>query len=206
MLKLVKRKFLIIAGCCAAIVAASAIVSMFIEILEAHNGAITAIATGFIGWFTYTLWRSSEKMWVATADQVRITNTALQLAREEFNATHRPKLRVRRMKPHLTAGTLVRVQYVIVNVGETTATIKRHDITLCIQPDDSGAKQTLQSSPLECPQLKGGELRLFFTNIDTQFDFGWGMANSILKIRGIVEYDDGAGTTRRTGFSADLRR
>src|ERR1700730_18329057 len=120
-------------------------------------------------------------MWIATADQVRITNTALQLAREEFNATHRPKLRVRHMKPDLSAGTQVRGRYVIVNVGETTATIKRHDITLSIKPADSGAKQALQSSPLERPQLEGGESRPFFTNIDTQFDFGWGMPTASLK-------------------------
>jgi hypothetical protein len=124
----------------------------------------------------------------------------VKVARDEFNVTHRPKLRVRRIKPS-PAGAPVRVQYVVVNAGETTAIIKRHDIRLCM-PDESGAKEILQNFSLERPQLKGGESRPFLANIDAQYqyNFGSGLANGILKIRGIVEYEDEAGTTRRTGF------
>lgn len=43
--------------------------------------AFTAIATIFIALFTWTLWMSTDKLW--------------QLGRSEFNATHRPKLRIR---------------------------------------------------------------------------------------------------------------
>lgn len=166
-----------------------------LSFVDVHNGLVTAIATIFIAAFTIVLA-------IVTRRQGLLTREAIKLARDEFNATHRPKLRVRRMRPHATDCTPVAVQYVMVNVGETTAIIKRHEITLCTQPDDSGAKQTPQSITLDCLQLKGGESRLFFKNIDidTQYDFGWSMANSILKIRGIVEYEDGAGTTRRTGF------
>jgi hypothetical protein len=43
------------------------------EFLEAHNGAVTAIATCFIAGFTFILWR-------ATTRQARITDAALVLA------------------------------------------------------------------------------------------------------------------------------
>jgi len=170
--------------------------------LDVHNGLVTAIATIFIAAFTIVLA-------IVTRRQGLLTREAIKLARDEFNATHRPKLRVRRMRPHPTDCTPVGVQYAMVNVGETTAIIKRHELTatiylttLCTQPDDSEAKQTPQSITLDCPQLEGGESRLFYfsTNIDSQYGLGWGMANSNLKIRGIVEYEDGVWIKRRTGF------
>src|SRR5206468_1190438 len=34
--------------------------------LHAVEGAITALATAAIAWFTWTLWRSNEKMWAVT--------------------------------------------------------------------------------------------------------------------------------------------
>jgi hypothetical protein len=119
----------------------------------------------------------------------------VKVARDEFNATHRPKLRVRCMKPN-PFGNPVEVQYAIVNVGETPAIIKRHEITLC------KAKETLQGVSLECPQLERGESRTFGTNFDAQFEYGWGIAadSSILTIQGIVEYEDKVGILRRTGF------
>ena len=50
------------------------------------------------------------------------------------------------------------------------------------------------------PSIEGRRVETVLDNIDAQYDYGWGIASSPLKIRGIVEYEDGAGTTRRTGF------
>lgn len=47
------------------------------------SATITAIATGFIAWFTWTLKRSTDRLWKTSDDQIR-------LARDDFNATHRP--------------------------------------------------------------------------------------------------------------------
>jgi hypothetical protein len=41
--------------------------------VDAHNGAVTAIATIFIGLFTYTLKRSTDKMWDAGERQIKTT-------------------------------------------------------------------------------------------------------------------------------------
>ena len=47
------------------------------HVVESHNGAITALATIFIGLFTYTLKRSTDKMWGAGERQIK---TARQIA------------------------------------------------------------------------------------------------------------------------------
>ena len=100
---------------CAAYHVAPFIVLYIGEFLEAHAGAITAIATGFIAWFTLTLYE-------ATTQQSRITNAALELARDEFNATHRPRLVVRFIMPEaLRPMETPRAQIIVDNIGDLTA-------------------------------------------------------------------------------------
>src|SRR5450759_789485 len=67
---------------------------LLIQVFKTLNdlgAAITALATVIIAVFTGTLWFSTNK-------QARITTDALNLATKEFNATHRPRLCVRRGK------------------------------------------------------------------------------------------------------------
>lgn len=162
-----------------------------LDFLQTYNGAVTAIATAFIAVFTIALA-------LVTNRQAKLTRDAINLARDEFNATHRPKISVRRVKPQ-PYGAPTRVQYVIVNIGETPAIIKWHAITLYIQ---SGTTEQTQGISLECSQLEGGESRTFSANVDDEFAYAWGIASdsSVVKIRGLLEYEDGVGTTRRTGF------
>jgi hypothetical protein len=47
------------------------------------SAVLTAFATAAIAAFTFTLWKSNEKMWSITRDSIDI-------ARDDFNATHRP--------------------------------------------------------------------------------------------------------------------
>lgn len=51
--------------------AAYKLAMVFGDFIDAHNGAINALATFAIALFTLTLWRSSEKMWNATQDALR---------------------------------------------------------------------------------------------------------------------------------------
>jgi hypothetical protein len=53
--------------------------------LQTYNGAVTAVATVFIGAFTWVLA-------CVTGRQARLTRRSIDLAREEFIATHRPKV------------------------------------------------------------------------------------------------------------------
>jgi hypothetical protein len=83
--------------------------------LEAHHGAITAVATAFIGWFTYTLWRSSEKMWIATQNTLR---HAERTAERQLRAYVHPR------KPRIVGlfdGGEIKVACEIQNFGQTPA-------------------------------------------------------------------------------------
>jgi hypothetical protein len=59
--------------------------------VDMHNGAVTALATLAVAAFTFTLWRSTKGMLAAT-------NNSINLARDEFISTHRPKLIVRQFQ------------------------------------------------------------------------------------------------------------
>jgi hypothetical protein len=56
--------------------------------IDENSGTLAALATIAIAAFTLTLWR-------ATTEHGRITDRVLDLAIDEFNATHRPKIRVK---------------------------------------------------------------------------------------------------------------
>jgi hypothetical protein len=58
------------------------------ERLNYYSPAITTIATIAIAAFTLTLWRS-------TTEHGRLMGDSFNLARDEFNAKHRPRLEVR---------------------------------------------------------------------------------------------------------------
>jgi len=53
--------------------------------LEIVSALITAVATAFIARYTFTLKRSTDNLWASAKEQ-------FDLAREEFTATHRPKI------------------------------------------------------------------------------------------------------------------
>jgi hypothetical protein len=64
---------------------------LYIAFLETMHGMThaefwTALATIFIAAFTFTLKRSTDKLWETNKDQIR-------LAREDFLSTHRPEIR-----------------------------------------------------------------------------------------------------------------
>lgn len=56
------------------------ITSSILSILGAHNALISAIATVFIGYFTYTLKQSTEKMWIETKKAADAADLSAQAA------------------------------------------------------------------------------------------------------------------------------
>jgi len=92
-----------------------------------YSGAISALGGMAVAGFTLMLWISTDKLWKASATQLRQAQTQLDLAREEFVATHRPRLIVRGIGfAQGAAGEKSEpesVEFVIANVGETDATI-----------------------------------------------------------------------------------
>ena len=105
------------------------------DFLDAHDGAITAIATAFIALFTFTLYRSTDKLWQDAKEtgerqasemmeSLRIANMSAEVAARSFNlsredhiATHRPHIRVRKIATEGKPNGIVEVQYIIVNSG-----------------------------------------------------------------------------------------
>jgi hypothetical protein len=86
--------------------------------LDASAPAITAIATAVIGYFTYTLYTTCT-------EQARLTRAAIKLARQEFIATHRPRIVVRFIQgPFATDDGYQFVWLTLVNIGETPAKIE----------------------------------------------------------------------------------
>ena len=101
--------------------------------IDKNNGTLTALATIAIAGFTLTLWR-------ATTEQGRLTRDALKLARDEFIASHRPRLRVYAFEvsdldlPHdRPVCVLFRAQ----NIGETAARISKVEGNIFISSRNS---------------------------------------------------------------------
>lgn len=66
-----------------------------IGVLDAHNGLVTAVATIFVAGFTWTLWLTSRNQGI-------LAQKSIDLARDDFNATHRPWIPI--TKTNLTVG------------------------------------------------------------------------------------------------------
>ena len=82
--------------------------------------AVTAIATGFIAWFTWTLWQSSEKSWLASrrsadiAERALIASNRAWLSIEDVKLIHPTKIAEDKI--------IFRVSATIKHHGETPAT------------------------------------------------------------------------------------
>ena len=89
-----------------------------------------AIATGCIAWFTI-------KLSGAFSVQLRELKRSIDLARADFVSAHRPKLIVRHVSlgPGQQATDAVKVEYVIANVGGTTARVLELNTTMKLTPD-----------------------------------------------------------------------
>src|ERR1043166_2203791 len=96
---------------------------------HAGHDNVVAFGTLLIAVFTFTLYRSTTRLWEAGEKQIRAmiaistkqdlrTRDALDIARAQFISAHRPKIILRDV--HLIADT---VHYLLVNIGSTEATI-----------------------------------------------------------------------------------
>jgi hypothetical protein len=89
-----------------------------IDFLQTYNGAVTAVATVFIGVFTYVLA-------IVTSRQARLTKESIDLARKEFIATHRPRVIVRLIQgPFDEAKSHQYIWVTITNIGVNPATVE----------------------------------------------------------------------------------
>lgn len=86
--------------------------------LDHHEGFFVGIFTAALFFATFFLWRS-------TRDLTALTLESSKLAREEFIASHRPRIRVRHIwiRDSLQEDRRITADLVFTNVGDTTALI-----------------------------------------------------------------------------------
>jgi hypothetical protein len=169
------------------------------EFLNYYGVAITAAATVAIGWFTATLWR-------ATTEQGRVTNAALQLARDEFNATHRPEIVVHAVEFAPIAydadsqDCRIGANIFYFNKGRAPATIvaikagitRRRGLPASVMTVDNLAPQLFEVIHLVSGGKGSFQLVCPYALSDPQ--------GSDVLCLGRVSYLDAAGQSRETGF------
>ena len=141
--------------------------------------------------------------------QSKDTRVALALARDEFNATHRPKLRVRlfRLQP-LTDGRSIMLSFAIVNVGDTAACLQRMEPILDIEPLAGTGKpepQALGNPFTPGHKIIGGAQYVVGLGRDADIEYNhlWQIGrhpSASLTVSGTIEYSDDNRVVRRTAF------
>src|SRR5665213_912298 len=133
--------------------------SATMALLDAHNGAVTALATASIAVFTLALI-------LVTGRQARMARDALALATREFVSSHRPRIKVRNVF-NMKSSDCWHVQVVIVNAGETNATVEVASTKIVIRNAttlawiDGGGDETIHdTAPNLQPVMASGEPRV----------------------------------------------
>jgi hypothetical protein len=178
--------------------------------IDENNGTLTALATIAIAGFTLTLWRTTNQ-------QAKLTTDAIKLARDEFNATHRPKIRIKHvwLKSDIWQGKEMIVGIVIVNSGIGTARIGQCNIATIVwhsgrelppNPDFSSGKGFVPAAPI----MQSG-ITFDFTDVSTGTTLSDADNVSLregkkrLYCYGGVEYWDDVGRVRKTAFCRILK-
>ena len=177
---------------------------------NANAELITALATIFLGAFTLTLWLTSD-------EQARLTRKSIDLAREEFISTHRPKIILREaFIGTFTEGTSIAVFFQLANIGETLGKIVLSEIRAEVVRKDSHRLLLHPSlntqAQLGIIQLAPGQAQLF--KLDTEncpkwnaelFQMKDGTRIAVIHIVGQLIYtDEFDGIRRRTAFRREL--
>ena len=189
-----------------------------IDHLNEISTVITALATVAIGIFTFTLYE-------ATTQQARITNDTLKLARDEFVASWRPKLRVRNIiasdfltglnEPQIfTSGHSLQYQFYVSNIGGTAARITEAFAMTFQRPSGLPMARPYEgkSGNLPVPSetlYPGQSIPFSFTNWEIMDDSAKTIGSQVighqrLFVMGWIVYQDDIGIARRTAFCREF--
>jgi hypothetical protein len=129
---------------------------------------ITAVATFFVAAFTFTLWRSSEKMW-------KVTRRSVDIAERTLTDLERPYLFILDWNwlliGHPKADGEPAWVYVVANGGKLPAIIKRVSIgTSFDRSIPSLIEQPLGHELLTAPLIGAGERRELIQRLDDEND------------------------------------
>jgi len=156
-----------------------------------------------IALFNLILAFSTVGLWVATISLRRAGNNQIRLAREEFIASHRPRIRINRIFPieKLFPNTQTRLIIEAANIGDTKATITEvgFDIYIEGQPFNAIPQPYPGSEPV--PPGKEARMTAFSNRMLSEAEIN-AIETGISEWRllGIVNYTDDNGVMRSTSF------
>jgi hypothetical protein len=161
---------------------------------------LLVVFNGLLVIVTYKLVSSTNKLWSTATDQTRLAQRSIDLARSEFLATHRPRLKVRVGKLGGSNNAII-ISYTVINVGETPAKMVLHKTKLITQAAN-GYVIPSDTYDEQCVRLIGGEAKTFpDTHVNPDFDTTFlAESGGTIIFRGAIEYVDDADIKRRTGF------
>jgi hypothetical protein len=127
-----------------------------------------------------------------------------KLARDEFNATHRPKLRVRllKVKP-LEIGKPVEIEYALANIGQNDAVKIHSEITLKVVAGHLGKEDSWTKEFQISDIATGGcvtPTQVTDAVVSPDWDDVLKNPNGKVRIQGIINYEEKSGIRRKTGF------
>lgn len=165
----------------------------------------------YVALFTGLLFVSTVMLWLSTRGLFKVTKQTVKLAREEFVASHRPRIRVRFVQGPWDETDGHKVAHItLVNTGETQATIYESGCDLARReiPERGGGwlppGLTASPQPIDPIRLDSGQ-RLTITVRTKKPDgeaelFGYAVGNHELCIVGAIKYRDDNGISRETAF------
>ncbi|HEX3653267.1 MAG TPA: hypothetical protein VHU18_10640 [Rhizomicrobium sp.] len=177
-----------------------------VHIIDEHNGFVTALGTLAVAAFTLTLWRTSYQ-------QAVLTRQSIDLARQEFISTHRPRLRIRNVAPpsQVSNGT-AEFRVVVWNVGETNALLVNDwfsvfEVRGGVEDNYAIKEPTLTASRgggvTEDILIKSGD----YHTLEYETLSAWNPGDDVpIVITGYISYLDEAGkfgAKRSTGYARD---
>jgi hypothetical protein len=177
---------------------------------ESNHDAIEALSAVGVLALTAVLAFSTMFLWMATNAQGNLTQQSIDLARDEFRSTHRPKIRVKHfvLNSDIWHDEPLNVNMTCVNTGPTDAFLGDIGLTyfvvrkrqlIPIEPDiptvlRGNGVRPVSGKNLVIPDIRGGTVLTEAQNVGIQD------GSHLLYCVGYVSYFDAAMCTRITGF------
>ncbi|MGA7713170.1 MAG: hypothetical protein WCA81_14795 [Rhizomicrobium sp.] len=168
----------------------------------------TAIFTGILTWSTIGLWRQTERLAEGAKDQSDKMRESIDLARDEFTSTHRPRFKVRKITfSQLTTGFPISGHCDVANVGDMPGELIEYCVeVVCGTPGERyeyWIPKPKDIRQFNTPLAVGQSGTIWFTNrTDLIQPINDGIQNRSMAVYvfGYVGYIDAAKLRRNTGF------
>ncbi len=190
-------------------------VSLYTLVLAAFSGLLVVVSFIEIDLLRRAD-KTARKLTKITRQQVKIQGAQVdillkqkEIARQQFIAEYRPRLRVRKIRMYpLQDNQPIKLNYEIVNVGGTRARIVRNEITIRIEDPKPNLDSISDAKEVAIGrEISGGEALLVAAEFETRYDHIWCLsgprkvAPERMSVFGMIQYLDDNGIQRRTGFA-----